>query len=165
MRNNIKSVVEDIAEEVRKNDIVWVSSEYSLGWANFNFSNISWTRLKLENWVEYRLVKYNKWIWIKYEDLTTAEKEWLNSMDNCLWVKDMCRIIKFKNWLEVWPLSNSKISFTNLSFAVSWSWAVPKVTLNFTARASVREWVRSALAQKTKLIFQTTISERALKVK
>ena len=163
MRNNIKSVVEDIAEEVRKNDILWVKSDYI--WI-YNFSNWSWSRLKVKNWPEYRLVKYNKISLEEYEDLTATEKEWLSPLDNCLDIKDMCRIVKFDNLgVEIWPLSNSKVSFTNLSFNVSWSWAIPKVTLNFTARASIREWVRAELAKKTKIIFQTTISERALKVR
>ena len=163
MRNNIKSVVEDIAEEVRKNDIEWVKSDYL--W-DFNFSNWSWSRLKLKNWPEYRLVKYNKISWDEYDNLTPAEKEWLSLWDNCLDIKDMCRIVKFDNsGTEIWPLSNSKVSFTDLSFNVTGSLAVPKVTLNFTARASVREWVRSELAEKTKIIFQTTVSERVLKVR
>jgi len=163
MRNNIKSVVEDIAEEVRKGDIEWVKSDYI--W-DYNFSNLSWTRLKIIDWPEYRLVKYNKADWKKYEDLTASEKEWLTPWNDCLDIKDMCRIVKFaNNWVEIWPLSNSKISFTNLSFNVSGSWAIPKVTLNFTARAAVREWVRAALAKKTTLIFQTTLSSRALKVR
>lgn len=165
MRNNIKSVVEDIAEGVRKNDIEWVASEYSLWWTNFNFSNSIWTRLKLKNWVEYRLVKYNKSDWKKYEDLTDTEKEWLSPWNDCLLVKDICIIVKFKNWAEIWPLSNSKVSFTNLSFNVSWENEIPKVTIKFVARAAIKSWIRSKLAEKTKLIFQTTISERALKAK
>ena len=163
MRNNIKSVVEDIAEEVRKNDIEWVKSDYL--W-DYNFLNITWNRLKLKNWPEYRLVRYNKWSGVRYENLTDTEKEWLSPWNDCILIKDMCRIVKFdKNWLEIWPLSNSKVSFTNLSFEVTWEDNIPKVILNFTARASVREWIKSKLAEKTKLIFQTTISERALKVK
>ena len=163
MRNNIKSVVEDIAEEVRKNDIEWVKSDYL--W-DYNFSNITWNRLKLINWPEYRLVRYNKWSGIKYENLSDTEKEWLSAWNDCLLIKDMCRIVKFdKEWVEIWPLSNSKVSFTNLSFEVSWEENVPKVTLNFVARASVRAWIRAELAEKSKLVFQTSISERALKVK
>lgn len=172
MRNNIKSVVEDIAEEVRKNDIYWVSSEYSLSWNGFKFELAwsEWTRLKLKNWIEYRLVKFDKWFWKKYKDSFYFNKtdEWLDNNNNkeCSSVEDMCRIVKFdENWKKIWPLSNSQVSFTNLSFAVTGSWAIPKVTINFTARASVREWVRAELAKKTTLIFQTTISERALKVK
>lgn len=144
MRNNIKSVVEDIAEEVRKNDIKWVKSDYF--W-DFNFSNWSWSRLKVKNGPEYRLFKS------------------IQSLD-CNDIKNICSIIKFdKNWAEIWPLSNSKISFTNLSFNVSWEYDIPKVTINFIARAAIKSWIRSKLAERTKLIFQTTISERALKVK
>ena len=163
MRQNIKSVVEDISEEVRINWIVWVKNDYL--WV-FNFTNLSGSRLKLKNGSEYRLVKINKVNWKDYEDLTNAEKDWLSSGDDCLDIKDMCTIVKFdKNWLEIWPLSNSKVSFTDLSFNVTGSWAVPKVTLKFTARAAVRAWLRPWLAEKTKLVFQTTFSERALKIK
>lgn len=144
MRNNIKSVVENIAEEVRKNDIEWVKDDYI--W-NFNFTNVKWSRLKLKNWPEYRLVKTKPNL-------------------SCEDIKNICTIVKFdKNWVEIWPLSNSKISFTNLSFEVSWENEIPKVILKFTVRAAVKSWIRSKLAKKTTLVFQTTISERALKVK
>jgi hypothetical protein len=167
MRQNIKSVVEDISEEVRKNGIEWVASSYMPWWTNFNFSNLSWTRLKLKNWSEYRLIEFNKWS-EDYSDIDyfNWDDEWLdwNNID-CREITDMCRIVKFdENW-EVWPLSNSKVSFTNLNFAVSWSWSIPKVTINFVARASVKEWIRAELAEKTKLIFQTTFSERVLEIK
>ena len=170
MRNNIKSVVEDIAEEVRKNDIEWIAEWY---WDPFIFDHDYWkwkwiwTRLKLKDWPEYRLVKYNKWILTKYDSLNIAEKKWQeHSWEDCSSITDMCRIVKFdKNWVEIWPLSNSKVSFTNLSFTVSWENEVPKVLLNFIARASVKEWIRTKLAEKTTLIFQTSFSERALKVK
>ena len=142
MRNNIKSVVEDIAEEVRKNDIVWVKSDYI--W-DYNFSNLNWSRLRVWD-IEYRIKKTEPTL-------------------DCSEIKNICTIYKFKNSAEIWPLSNSKVSFTDLSFNVTGSWAIPKVTLNLTARASIREWVRAELAEKTKIIFQTTISERALKVR
>ena len=179
MRQNIKSVVEDISEEVRKNDIKWVASSYMPWWANFSFTNNSWiwTRLKLvkkiwvneTEFIEYRLVQYKKWFWKKYSnsDKFDTKNEWLNNnyTEECSSVEDMCRIVKFDNNWKIWPLSNSKISFTNLSFNVSGSWAIPKVTLNFKARAAVREWIRAKLAEKTTLIFQTTLSSRALKVR
>ncbi|MDQ7009397.1 MAG: type II secretion system protein [Candidatus Gracilibacteria bacterium] len=144
MRNNIKSVVEDIAEEVRKHDIEGVKSDYI---GDFNFTNISGTRLKVQNGPEYRLVKS--------ESTLTCED-----------IKNICSIVKYDNsGNEIGPLSNSKISFTNLSFNISGEDAIPKVTLKFVARAAVKAGIRSELAEKTKLIFQTTISERALKVK
>ena len=141
MRQNIKSVVEDISEEVRINWIVWVANNYLDPYIFWE-----WTRLKLKNGSEYRIKKSD-------------------TLLNCSDIKNICSIYKYKNWLEIWPLSNSKVSFTDLSFNVTGSWAVPKVTLKFTARAAIRAWLRPWLAEKTKLIFQTTFSERALKIK
>jgi len=142
MRNNIKSVVEDIAEEVRKNDIEWVKSDYT--W-NYSFINKKGSRLKVWE-IEYRIKK--------------SEPTF-----DCSDIKNICTIYKYKNWVEIWPLSNSKVSFTNLEFAVSWENEIPKVTLIFTARAAIRAWIRGKLAEKTRLVFQTTISERVLKIK
>lgn len=142
MRNNIKSVVEDIAEEVRKNDIVWVKSDYS---SYYNFSNWSWSRLKVWT-IEYKIKKSEPIL-------------------DCSNIKNICTILKFKDWVEIWPLSNSKVSFTNLSFEVSGSGAIPKVTLKFIAKPAIKSGVKINLIKNTKLIFQTTISERALKVK
>ena len=153
MRNNIKSVVEDIAEEVRKNDIVWVKSDYIWNY-NFPINGGSWTRLKLSDSTEYILKKF------KYNDLNN-EDDHLNCND----VTTICTIYKKKNLTEIWPLSNSKISFTNLSFNITGSGAIPKLQLNFTARAAVRAGIKPELAKKTKIVFQTTLSSRELKVR
>jgi hypothetical protein len=140
MQQNIKSVVEDIAEEVRKNDIIWVKNDYLWTYAFWK-----WKRLKIWN-IEYKLEKSE-------------------SILECSDIKNICKIVKTIDWTEVWPLTNSKVSITNLEFNVTWSGSIPKVSINFTARAGIKNWLRSDLAERTVINFQTTISERYLKVK
>ncbi len=154
MRQNIKSLVEDIAEEVRKNEIKWVKKETDLPSWNYKFSNIYWNKLKL---VKKRFIDEVNNIEYKIEKSESSL--------SCSDIKNICTIYKYKNWSKIWPLTNSKISFTNFKFIVSWKDAVPKVRINFTARAAIKNWLRPDLIKNSKLIFQTTISERYLQVK
>jgi len=149
LRQNIKSLLEDIAEEVRKNHIKWVKNGY---WP-YTFSAHTWTMLKVWN-IEYKLEKY------KYDDLTNSD----NSL-NCSDIKTICKINKYKSLSLIWPLTNSKISFSDFRFEVSWKWEIPKVKINFVARPAVRAWISPEVIKRSTITVQTTFSERLLKVK
>jgi prepilin-type N-terminal cleavage/methylation domain-containing protein len=146
IRQNIKWLVEDISEEVRKNDIIWVSSNY---WDPY----VAWigTRLKVWN-IEYRIKK-------------TDNLGNINNSFDCNDIKNICTIEKYLSWNLIWPLSNSKISFIDFNFKVSWKVAIPKVTISFTARGAIKNWLRPDLIKNSKLYFQTTFSERILEVR
>ena len=146
MRQNIKSVVEDISEEVRKNGIEWVANNY---WDLY----IAWEGSRLKLWtIEYRIKKSNY--------------QWVvdNSLD-CNNIKNICTIEKYNNGGLVWPLSNSKISFTDFSFNVTGKNNIPKVTISFIARAALKNWLRPDLIKNSQIYFQTTFSERVLEIK
>jgi len=168
MQQNIKSTIEAIAEDVRKNKIVWVATEPNTDPTDNFEKNKSWTRLKTSAF-HYTLFWYKASIWEKVSDASPRKTAFCND------IKNTCFIMKCKNnstsnndscWpsFRVWPLSNSKISISNFSFYVT-DGKIPKVIIKFIAKPSVKKWLAAKLVEKSKLIFQTTISERGLKVK
>jgi len=141
MQQNIKSVVETLATDIRKNGIKWTSIDYSTPYTTWTGVN-----LKLIDWPEFKLKK----------------TEW--SLE-CSDIKNVCTIYKYdKNRNELWPLTNSKISFTHLEYFVS-TGAISKVTINMSVRAAIKNGVRPDLIKGSVIHFQTTISERSLQVK
>ena len=152
MQQNIKSVVETLATDIRKN---WITA-VSPSWTTYLPSSSTWSALKV--WIDkYMLVDADDLLnpWYLRKDLTY-----------CSDIKNVCSLAKIDGttgkW--IWPLTNSKISFTNLEFGVT-QWAIPKVTLNMTVRAAIKNWVRPDLIKNSVIHFQTTISERTLQVK
>jgi len=167
MQQNIKSTIETIAEDIRKNWIVWVSINPILP-ANKFKKDKSWTRLKTNSF-HYTLFWYKASEWEKDSDALPKTNIFCND------IKNICFIMKCKNndinhndscWTtyQIWPLSNSKTSISNFSFYVT-DWKIPRVRINFTAKPSIKKWLKSKFIESSKLFFQTTISERYLKVK
>ena len=174
MQQNIKSTIETIAEDVRKNWIVWVSTNPNLPIDKFEKSKTwsvlkskSWTRLKTNSF-HYTLFWYEASNWQTVSDASPKDNTFCNN------IKNICFIMKCENndidqdscWAsyQIWPLSNSKTSISNFSFYTT-DWEISKVTINFTAKPSIKKWLKSKFIENSKLIFQTTISERYLKVK
>ena len=73
----------------------------------------------------------------------------------CEGIADRCVIAK--SITE--PLTNSYVSIKDLDFYLSKDY-VPKLTMNIVLQPSVKKWVKVDLIKESKLIFQTTISER-----
>jgi len=160
MQQNIKSTIETIADDVRRNWIVWVSTNPILPTDNYDL-NKEWIRL--ETWKNrYILYWFKASIW---ENIWNAIA--INNNIFCNDIKNSCFIMKCnKDWTssKIGPLSNSKMSISDLRFYAT-DWKIPKVTINFVAKPSVKKWLASKLIDKSKIVFQTTISERILQVK
>ena len=161
MQQNIKSTIEAIADDVRKNWIEWVSTNPSDPSDIFDLWK-SWTRLKTWKF-QYALFWYKTWSWEVLSDAMPKDNNFCNN------IKNSCFIMKCKKnscWNSdiIWPLSNSKTSISNFSFFAT-NWKIPKVTINFIAKPSIKKWLASKLIKNSKIIFQTTISERYLKIK
>lgn len=158
MQKNIKNVVETIAEDVRKNWIAWVAN-----WINtcvmptWNIYS-SWSKLCTWTWI-----LWNTYFLAKKSDIVLSWSYIIADNSDCQDLNSICSIaIKDPLSSEISPLSNSSVSFSDLSFYVSNSY-LPKVTIVFKARPSFRKWVKSNLIKDSNIFFQTTISERFIK--
>ena len=150
MQENIKNVVEKIAEDVRKN---WIDLEYNpldSEDCNYNFTNYynKSNKLCTKSWNRYLLAhedSFNPWTFIRVT----------NVANQCSWIDKHCIIMN-----KVFePLTNSFVSIKNLTFHVSKD-PIPKVTVNIVMQPSIKKWIKVDLIKESKLIFQTTISER-----
>lgn len=143
MHENVKSVIWEIAEEVRKEWITWVSIDAI---DSCDFSDTwyykKWTKLCTESWKSYYLAKEISWVFSRVES---------NQCEN---LEDRCFIVM--NWE---PLTNSLVSVKSLDFYVSEE-SVNKATINVTFQPSVKVWVKSDLIKNNILNLQTTISQR-----
>ena len=148
MQENIKNVVETIANDLRKNWVSWVSKN-SVDNCDFttNYGKFykRWTKLCVWPNSYYLAKKDTLWAIIRV------------SNDDCLELRNHCFIVKSQT-----PLSNSSVSFKNLEFLVS-NESVSKVTIKFELQPAVKRWVKSSLIKENKMIFQTSISQRLIK--
>ena len=147
MQENLKNVSNTISEDIMKNWILWVSAS-SIDDCNFNMGTNNykyWDKLCTKSANKYYLAKENPITW---EFLRTDSL-------NCLWINDHCVIAK---WINE-PLTNSYVSIKELKFYLSKDF-IPKLTMNIVLQPSTKKWVKPDLIKESKLIFQTTISER-----
>ncbi len=147
MQENIKNIVESIAEDIRKNGISWVNSDIISWDCNLPLNNTynSWTKLCVWN-NSYYLAKKVWENWNRISNYSECDK-----ITQCFLVKN--------NWVVITQLSNSWVDFNNLSFYISNSW-IKKVVLNFEMQPSNTKWIKPNLISDNKIIFQTTLSER-----
>lgn len=147
LHENLKNVSSTIAEDIRKNWIDWVSQSI-LDTCEFSISDNYkiWDKLCTKSWLEYYLAKKDEISWV-YTRVDKTECEALK--DNCsLYISGM------------WPLTNSYVAVKDLKFFVSKDF-IPKVTMSITIQPATKKWVKAELIKENKLIYQTTISERA----
>ena len=163
MQENIKNVMEDIAEGVRKDGVLgvrdfwWTScilptdsiptiqkkmfcsgtSEYSLGTKQSDGSFVPVSN-----------------IWVDCGDINDPTTLWRQ-----------CYIIKkdITRW-EYFPLTNSFVTFEDIQFSVTNS-NIKKLTVQLTVRPAVKKWLASDLVRASTVQVQTTISERSIKTK
>lgn len=154
MQENTKHIVETIAEDVRKNWIIWVQT--SKIWDNCEFSSVQkhkkWTKICIWNWTMYYIAKKDWNIWSRVFDY---QNDCLKDGENCTLVKN--------DWSNIFPLSNSWVEFEDLYFTVSWNKDLPLVNINFVLKPSLFKWVKPSLVKENKINFQTTVSWRLFK--
>ncbi len=145
MQENIKTAVEQIADDIRKNGITWVA----INIPDTNCSS-SWN-------MEWKYEKWNKLCTLKNE-YYLAYKVWVNwirtTKASCSGIDTHCIIVKNGK-----PITNSLVSIKALSFWVSKE-NVSKVTINMLMQPATRKWLKPDLIKENKLIFQTTLSNR-----
>jgi len=147
MQENTKNAIEIITEDIRKNWIsaiswqIWIYKDIQdINWHNYS----SWTAIKVLNNSYY------------------LAKTWWNRVSNtneCEYIWEHCYIYKKSTTNWSWPLTNSLVSVKKLNFYVS-NDGTPKVTINMIMQPSAKKWVKANLIKGSKLILQTTVSEK-----
>lgn len=153
MQENIKNVVETIAEDIRENGVTGVSLNKASAncWVFSSWVDI-WDKLCTDT-SQYFIATYNE-----------VADSWIRAdpVDDCQDLKNHCRLVR-RNAGDIFPITNSHISFRDIRFIVSWE-AVPKVTITFHTQPSVKKWVQANVIKENELYFQTTISERIIDI-
>ena len=158
MQENIKNAVETMAEDIRKYWIQWISdapsdcSDAPAEWKN---------KLCIRNPDNSLRSSYR----LKKNDDTAPNIHDIDTMSavltpaECLAPTSHCVLFKDGS-----PLTNSFVTFRNLSFSLSWEDGnQKKITINFVMQPAIKKWVRRDLIENSSLIFQTTLSERLIK--
>jgi len=152
MQENTKNIVETIAKDLREQSLSWVSDQVLSDcdfWTNFMKK---WDKLCFEN-NSYFLAKK------EWDDFIRTDKEF------CSYIKNNCYIVK-SFWSDIVPLTNSLVAIKNLEFSVfSQENMIPKIIINYTIQPATRKWISSNLIKKSKIVIQTTLSDRFIKTK
>ena len=144
VQENVKNLTETISEDIRNYWISGLSDENDV-WSNYNL--LEW------NWLEIWYIKY-------YLSNDNENLIRLFDISECSDLKNNCFLIK-NDWTPS-KLTNSWVAFENLEFKIMWD-KIKKLSINFVMRPSTKKWINSNLIKNSKLIFQTTISERFVK--
>ncbi len=153
MQENIKNVVEDIAENVRRNGITWVrsfamtcQSPDLLWWVISADGLCVWTS-------EYTIGYFDEImnLWTRVGSVST----------DCSDVNSACHIIKKDISWDYYPLSNSFIHFENIHFIIT-NTKIPRLSIILTARPSYTKWLAPDIVKNNIMHIQTTLSERLI---
>lgn len=168
MQENIKNVLEDMAENVRKWNIWEKDSDghtiNAVLWDGFpDACNLiwpwnPWTKLCLNAGdIEYSLWYYNE----------TLDRWDRTDLSYCADLKNTCHILKKDFGGNFYPLTNSFVSFTDIQFIVSNEdkTEIPKVTVRMILRPAARKWLAANLLDLNTIEIQTTLSERLIETK
>lgn len=162
MQENIKNVVEDIAEWVR---ISWVNGVVDIGQTqklcNFSSSgsDVSGFKICLNSWVDYVLWYHDGSDWWSVSSFA----ECLLPSDTDIITKHNCRILKRNSEFEdYYPLSNSFVAFEEVEFLLT-NTDIPKLTMIFRIRPSYDKWLSREIIENNTMILQSTVSERLIK--
>jgi len=156
MQENVKNVVEDIAEWIRKHGIEWVRS-YSEACAMVGGTiTLEKTWLCLKNGNEYIIWK------------ETTPGTWLpvdNLSSECGGVEGNCRIIKRDSPGDTfYPMTNNFVSIKNLTFLLA-NEKKPRVTMNIELTPAAKKWLAPEIIENNTFHVQTTLSERVIQTK
>lgn len=150
VQENIKNLTETIAEDMRKNSIVWVKKNVIDSYELSNSSIIkNWSLLEI--WPnKYYLSDSDKWTSYPRVEFDQIDAKCWNLKNNCFLVKNNSR------------LTNSWVAFEKLNFTIMWE-ENRKLVINFTMRPATKKWIGSNMIKNSKFVFQTTLSERFVK--
>lgn len=150
VQQNIKSSVEKIAEDIRKNGFDCVINSISLDNCEWPWVNIisKWSVLSVD-WNYYSVGNLNDITW-KYE---------ITDITNCDELDEKCTLVVY-SW--IWspkPIMNSWVDVKNIEFLASATWP-KKVTIVMTLQPALWKWIKPNLIKNNIFHFQTTISKR-----
>lgn len=151
MQENIKNILENIAENVRKENIEWIR----------NFGDVSCSSPTAGNVIVSGIILC---IWWDEYALGTWEPPFLpvSSLSECNDIDSLCRILKKDVWTSAfYPLTNSFVHFENISFVVT-NTDIPKVNINITARPVYNKGLSPAIITNNTMHIQTSISQRLI---
>lgn len=147
MQENIKNLSSKIYEDIRKDWIIWVSGSHT-DECNFDLSS------KFYKSGDKLCTKSGNIYYLAKKDLISGQYLRVSASD-CSGIADNCVIAMWPNE----PLTNSYVAIKDLKFYLSNDY-VPKVTMNIVLQPATNKWVKPDLIKESKLIFQTTVSER-----
>ncbi len=150
IQENIKNLTETIAEDMRKTPILWVKKNII---DNYKLSN----NFSIENGSLLKIWSNSYYLSDSENSLGYSRIEFDDIDSKCASLKNNCFLVKNDS-----KLTNSWVSFEKLNFTIMWE-KNRKLVLNFTIRPSTKKWISSKIIKDSKLIFQTTISERFIK--
>lgn len=149
MQQNIKSSVERITEDVRKNWYwLWVTSnaedlEACSGITSQITETKSWNKLCISENISYYLIEKN---WDRIFDWKCEEID-----------KSCTVVVDYGDGPK--PIMNSWVDVKSLEFLISGK-EVQKVTIIMTLQPAIWKWIKPKLIENNRFHFQTTISER-----
>lgn len=172
MQENIKNVMEDIAEGVRKHQISGISVAI-----DGNCNNLIWwpsskfcIKDQDADGDDYIVASYVLWTYDTISNTTDIiqNTNWtpneISTKCGDISSSGICRILKKDSTGSYYPLTNNFVHVEDLAFTVS-NDLVPKVTVSLTIRPAVKKWLASDLVRASTVQVQTTISERSIKTK
>lgn len=142
LQQNVKSAVEVIAEDVRKNGFTWVSANSTSSCELPIGPNLTGTGTKLCTSQGYYLAKEISGV---YSRVPVSE---------CDEIIEKCTLVR-----DGQPLMNSWVDVKDLQFYISDN-GVKKVTILMTLQPAQWKWIRPNLIANNRFYFQTTLSER-----
>jgi len=148
LQQNVKSSVEKISEDIRKNGFDCVRNSIALescDLAGINITN-EWSILTIW-WNHYYLAKYDGTLY------------GITNVSECDEIDEKCTLV-MKNWTSsAKPIMNSWVDVKNIQFLAS-STGPKKVTILMTLQPAIWKWIRANLINENRFYFQTTISQR-----
>lgn len=161
VQSNIKVFMETLSEDIKKNWVWWVKNEIPDWYTNNSLDK--WVILQIwqnkyflsNDEINYSLLSKN--------DIENTCKENINWAWININLKNNCFVAKQFPDGSVSKLTNSWIAFENIEYSILWE-DHKKLVINFFIRPSSKKWISPKLINKSKIIFQTTISERYIEV-
>ncbi len=143
LQQNVKSVTETIAEDVRKNWFEWVQSNGIDDCAEpTGYKSLSGTLLCTVSW-KYYLAKE-----------TVPDTFTHVGPESCSEIDSHCTLVK-----DGAPLMNSWVDIKDLKFIITGEW-VEKVTLLMKLQPALWKWIKPNLIKSHRFDFQTSFVER-----
>lgn len=154
MQENMKNVMEDIAEWVRKNELKGISPSLDASCTMWVSNILSGSAICIENSLYTLWKKDTLWVWRRVGNIVTE----------CQQTEDVCHIVRKQNGWNYTPMTNSFMAVQDLEFIIS-NQDIPKLTIVAYVRPAIKKWMSSDIIQQNTLSIQTTISQRLINTK